>query len=279
MNADVLKELDRLLETLGLDEEPMGVFFADEEPSEGFSPRETPGILPTKDKEDAGAIDWGTVFGNFSCTIGNIWRARKKKTVAYFSQDRFGCPGGAFWMGMLKPQTDMIVHYVSSGIPGQLEGERYIATPDEMRTIFEYVDPQPTPARFIVFKPLSLFAEGETPELVCFFTRPESLAGLHQLVAFITGRPDSVRSPFSAACGSLVAWPLHYRARHEDVAVLGGWDPSARKYFKTDELSFTVPWTMFQTMLARWPQSFLGTKNWKLVQKKIARSKKVWGEE
>jgi hypothetical protein len=56
------------------------------------------------------------------------------------------------------------------------------------------------------------------------------------------------------------------------------WDPSARKYYKTDELSFTVPFTMFEDMLNRFEESFLKTKSWATVQKKIERSKKSWGE-
>ena len=60
--------------------------------------------------------------------------------------------------------------------------------------------------------------------------------------------------------------------------MLGGWDCSARKFFKTDELSFTVPFGMFEKMLQRHEASFLSTETWKTVQKKIDRSKRAWGE-
>ena len=46
----------------------------------------------------------------------------------------------------------------------------------------------------------------------------------------------------------MTAWPFHYLAKGLNKAVLGGWDPSARKYFKTDELTFTVPPKMFSEM-------------------------------
>lgn len=113
-----------------------------------------------------------------------------------------------------------------------------------------------------------MFLEGEEPELVVFFARPESLCGLHQLAAFVTDDPEAVASPWSAACGSLAVWPLHYLIRGKNKAVVGGWDPSARKFFKTDELSFTVPFPMFKSMLHRYDESFLTTKTWKTVQKK-----------
>jgi len=85
-------------------------------------------------------------------------------------------------------------------------------------------------------------------------------------------------SPWGAGCGNVVAWPLHYLSKGQNRAVIGGWDPSARKFFKTDELSFTVPYKMFLDMLNRFNDSFLMTKAWATVQKKIERSKKAWKE-
>jgi len=276
MDAHMSETLSKFLEKVGLDEEPMGLFYTDEKPAEGFSPE--PIDLPTREKEIKNEINWQAVFGKFSCVLGHIWRARKKKTAAYFSAEQFGCPGGAFWLGFNKPQTETIIHYVSTGIPNWTDGERYCESPDALRRIFAFVDPRPAPKKYCVVKPISLFVEGEDPELVLFFARPESLCGLHQLAAFVTNDPEVVASPWSAACGSLAVWPLHYLAQGKNKAVVGGWDPSARKFFKTDELSFTVPFPIFHAMLKRYGDSFLRTKTWATVQKKIARSKKAWKE-
>lgn len=276
MQKSLMESLPRFLERLGLDEEPMGVFYSNDKPVEGFSPQ--PIDLPTRDKEIKNEIDWQAVFSRFSCAMGHVWRARKKQTAAYFSAQQFGCPGCAFWMGFNKPQTETIIQYVSTGIPNWTEGEFYCESPDELRRIFEYVDPRPAPKTYCVFKPLSNFAANETPELIAFFTRPEPLCGLHQLAAFVTNDPEVVASPWSAGCGSVVVWPLHYLSKGLTRAVVGGWDPSARKFYKTDELSFTVPYQMFSDMLNRFEESFLQTKSWATVQKKIERSKKSWGE-
>ncbi|MDH3827139.1 MAG: DUF169 domain-containing protein, partial [Desulfobacterales bacterium] len=89
---------------------------------------------------------------------------------------------------------------------------------------------------------------------------------------------EVVVSPWGAGCGNVVVWPLHYLSKGQNKAVIGGWDPSARKFFKTDELSFTVPYKMFVDMIERFDESFLKTKSWATVQKKIERSKKTWGE-
>lgn len=277
MEPNILKLLPDFLTVLGLGEEPMGLFYTEAKPIEGFSPKSID--LPTREKETRNEIDWQAVFGSFSCAIGHIWRARKKKNIAYFSADQFGCAGAAFWLGFNKPQTETIIKYVSTGIPNWTEGERYCESPDALRHIFQFVDPRPAPKSYCVVKPLSLFDASEIPELVIFFCRPESLCGLHQLSTFVTNDPEVVVSPWSAGCGSLAAWPLHYQNRGKSKAVLGGWDPSARKFYKTDELSFTIPFQMFVEMLNRYGDSFLITKDWQMVQKKIVRSKKAWDEK
>ena len=276
MEKDLLQNLPRFLEVLGLDEEPFGIFYTDEKPGGGFSPK--PMELPTREKEEKNEIDWQEIFEGFSCVMGNIWRARKKKTAAYFSAEQFGCPGAAFWLGFNKPQAELIIHYVSTGIPERMPGEFYCDSPDALRKTFEYVDPRPAQGKYCVMKPVSSFTEDEVPELVAFFTRPETLSGLHQLAAYVTNDPEVVSSPWGAACGNLVVWPLHYLDRGLNKAVLGGWDCSARKFFKTDELSISVPFDMFTDMLARFEESFLKTETWATVRKKIDRSKRAWKE-
>lgn len=265
-----------LLEALGATEEPLGIFYTDTTPNKGFTPKG--GKLPSKEQEAKGEVDFGSLFADFSCVMGHVWRARRQQTAAYFDREHFGCLGGAFYLGFLKPQLDFITHYVSSGIPGVMEGERYLPTPGDVRRFFDTIDPRPAPARFCVFKPLSQFQPGEAPEVVVFFARPEMLAGLHFLACFVTGDLEAVMSPFGADCSFVLTWPLHYLAQGKLKAVLGGWDPSARKFHRPDELSFAMPWALFEKMVSRWSESFLTTETWAGVKKKIAKSRKVWGE-
>jgi uncharacterized protein (DUF169 family) len=255
----------------------MVMFYTDQEPGEGFCPK--PGLLPTREQESKGEVNFGALFENFSCVMGNIWRARRKKTMAWFDREHFGCLGGAFYLGFLKPQLEMIVHYVSTGIPGQMEGEHYLESPGITRHFFETIDPRPAPARFGVFKPISRFQEDEIPELVIFFARGESICGLHQMATFVTNDFEAVSSPFGAGCSNIVTWPLRYLSQGKLKAVLGGWDPSDRKYFKADEISFSMPFEMFDRMVQRWPESFLTTSTWGTVKKKIALSRKTWGSK
>jgi len=264
------------LEALGLDEEPMGMYYTDVEPKEGITPKSE--LLPTIEMEARGEVDWGALFSNFSCVIGNIWRARKKETAAYFDKERFGCLGGAFYLGFLKPQLNFITYYVSTGIPDQMEGEHYLESPEVTRNFFDTIDPPSAPARYCVFKPVTQFDKDAQPELVTFFARAEVISGLNQLATFVTNDFEAVYSPFGAGCSNIVTWPLRYLAEGKLKAVLGGWDPSDRKFLKTDEITFTVPFEMFHRMVNRWSESFLATKTWATVKKKINRSRRAWGE-
>jgi hypothetical protein len=271
------KELQEFYEVLGLLEEPLGMHYTEVAPAEAISPQS--GVLPSAEMEKAGEVDWEATFANFACVIGVLWRARKLGKPACFDQARFGCLGGAFYLGFLKPQLERIVHYVSTGVPGVLEGECYLDSPEAVRRFLEILDPRPAPAQYCVFKQLSVFGPEENPEVVIFFARAETMGGLNQLATFVTNDFEAVQSPFGAGCSNLVAWPLKYLERGQLKAVLGGWDPSDRRFLKPDEITFAVPWEMFARMAARWRESFLTKQAWGTVRKKIELSHKTWKEK
>ena len=274
----VMKRTQRLLELLGHEEAPFGVHYSDTKP-DGFGPRS--GEIFTRERESAGEINWGNAFGNnFSCLVGNIWLARKKKKAAWISHEECGCMGGGYYSGMYAPYLETNVLYVSTGIPGTpFEGEHYLPSPESMRAFMDDVAPPPAPKKYCVIKPLDQFSEDESPLAVSFFVRPEVLNGLCSLVFYATGDYNAVASPFSAGCGSIIAWPLVYQQRGEERAVLGGFDISARKFLKTDELTFTVPFPLYKKMLDAMEESALTRDTWAGTRKKVFRSRRAWGEE
>ena len=257
------------LEALGYSEEPFGMFYTGTQPESGFVPEE--GSRFSREMEKRGEVDFAALFQNWSCVMGKIWLARKKKSAAYFEASRFGCVGGSFYLGFHAPQLEFIAHYISTGIPGHIEGERYLSSPEVALRFFNELPPRPAPARFCVFKPLSMFKENERPEIVTFFGRAEVMAGLCTLATFVTDDFEVVSSPFGAGCSHIVTWPLHYLGQGRMKAVLGGWDPSERKFLKTDEISFSIPYEMYLLFLERWEKSILLTQTWNGVKKKIER--------
>lgn len=272
------EETKIFMEHLGLNEEPFGVYYADTKPEKSYGPK--PGVSISRELEDQRQLDMQEVFKTFSCVMGNIWLARKKHAAAYISSEEYGCPGGVFYCSMMKPNLRFIEHYVTTGFEGTpIHGERYLPSPESMRKFLATVDPPKARGKYCIFKPLSLFVDGEKPEFIIFFARPEVLTGLFVQTTFTTGEVDSVASPFGAGCTNILAWPLYYKAKGMEKAVLGGFDPSARKYMKTDELTLTVSLSLYQKMLKALPESMFNVgKNWTTVRIKIDRSKKAWGE-
>ncbi len=268
--------LNGFLDILGLGEAPMGAFYTDTEPEGGLSPK--PQAPVSREAEEKGEIDWQAVMGNFSCTLGHVWRARKKRAPACFDRERFGCVGGAFYLGFMKPYLHMHPPFISTGIPGVFPGERYAASPEAAAAFFDAIDPPPAPKRWCVIQPMERFGEGEAPEVVIFFGRPEVMSGLCFLTTFVTEDIEAVKTPFGPGCSGLVTWPLKYLSQGRECAVLGGLDPSSRKFLKTDEITFAVPYSLYRKMLDRWQESFLAGDTWQVVRKKIERSKKAWGE-
>ncbi|MDR1857473.1 MAG: DUF169 domain-containing protein [Desulfovibrio sp.] len=265
----------RLMELLGHDEEPYGVGYTDDRP-EGFGPK--PGILLDRGKEERGELDWHKVFSTFSCLTGNIKRARSRRVAAYISHEECGCMGGGFYAGVYRPYLHMNVAYVSTGVPGtHVEGEHYMPSLETMGAFMDEIDMPEHKGRYCVVKPLEDFAPEDPALSVTFFARPEAMAGLHSLAGFATGDAHVVVAPFGAACTCIVSWPQVFQSRGEEKAVIGGFDLSARKFLKPDELTFSVAMPLYVRMLDAMEESALTRENWKTVRKRVASSRRRWG--
>jgi len=268
------KSLAEFMEIVGLDEAPMGVFYTDQKPENGVSPK--PQVPISREAEEKGEVDWDSIMTKFACVVERIRQARRKNTAAFFDKERFGCLGGAFYLGFMNPYLNIHPYYISEGIPGMVEGEQYVKNHKVAQEFFDFFDPPPAPARYLVVKSIELLDVNEQPDVVVFFGRPEVISGLSSLVAFTTGEIEAVKSPFGPGCSGFVTWPYRYLRERKQVAVMGGFDPSCRIFLNTDEITFAVPWDMYNKMLVDWKDSFLTLKTWKQVKKKIAKSRKVW---
>lgn len=274
---DIAEKTQRLLELLGHDEMPFGVHYTEVKP-DGFGPKA--GEIFSRERECAGQIDWRKVGEKFSCVIGNIWLARKKKKAAWLSHEECGCMGGGFYTGIYGPYLEMNVLFVSTGIPGTpVGGEHYLPSPESMRNFMDDVTPQKASGKYCVFKPLERFADDSPPLVVSFFARPEVLNGLYSLTMYATGDHQSVVTPFAPGCASITSWPLVYQQRGLERAVIGGFDLSVRKFMKTDELTFAVPLSLYRKMLDVMNESALNRHSWEGPRKKVLRSRRFWGEE
>ena len=231
---------------LGLKESPLGAYY-------------------TNDKPDGVTAKTGIHM----CMIGLLQNARKKGKTVYFDKDHFGCPGGAYYMGFLESPRPNIEYFLSCGIPGELEGERYIKTPELAREFFARMKPRPAPATYCVFKPIEHFEGDEKPEVIIFFALPDILSGLFTLTNYALENTDAVYSPFSSGCGTILTRPLKEAEKDQPRAVLGMFDVSARPMVEKDVLTLAMPYSIFLRLLENVSGSFLETESWKKVRQRI----------
>ena len=78
-------------------------------------------------------------------------------------------------------------------------------------------------------------------------------------------------APFGAGCASIIQYPLLEAAKERPRAILGMFDVSARPRVPDGVLTFAVPWSKFERMLANADETFLTTESWAKVQRRIAR--------
>ena len=237
---------------LGLIESPLGVYYTTDRP-DGKTPRA--GMKP----------------GVHLCMIGLLKRARHHGETVYFDREHVGCLGGSYYMGFLESPMPRIEYFLSCGIPGQMEGERYIKTPELARAYFLKMKPRPAPAPYCVFKPIENFREGEKPEVVIFFGPPDVLSGLFTLTNYALELTDAVYAPFGSGCGTILTYPLKEAEKEKPRAVLGMFDVSARPMVEKDILTLSMPFSVFLRLLENVSGSFLETLSWKKVHKRIAK--------
>ncbi|HVO66016.1 MAG TPA: DUF169 domain-containing protein [Syntrophales bacterium] len=204
------------------------------------------------------------------CIICDLAKVRSGKTLC-FDVNTIGCGGGKRYLGFEEMQMPNFEYFLSYGIPGKLEGERYKKTPELVREHMKHQTPFKAPAGYIIFKRWDSMEEGDEPLVIIFFATPDVLSGLFTLASFDEPQPHGVIAPFCAGCGSIVDYPYKELQSGLSRAVLGMFDVSARPFVPAGMLTFAIPWPKFVRMADNMEESFLITRSWEKVRKRIRR--------
>jgi hypothetical protein len=202
------------------------------------------------------------------CIMADIARARQG-TPIWFDAGSAGCPGGKRFLGFSDKLVPNFVYFLSCGIPGKMEGERYKKTPELVNTWLNQMPKFSAPAPYIIFKRWDMLVESDFPQVVVFFAGMDVISGLFTLANYDVADANGVICPMSSGCSSIVQNPFIEMDSPNPRAVLGLFDPSARPFAAADELTFSVPMKKFKTMVGNMEESFLTTPSWKVVQKRI----------
>jgi len=205
------------------------------------------------------------------CFIGVLSKVRRGTSLC-FDVNSIGCGGGKRYLGFTEEIMPNFEYFLSCGIPGKLEGERYKKTPELVKEAMKKFPIFKAPARFIIFKRWDKLEQADHPEVVIFFAPPDVLSGLFTLTNFDEAEPNGIFTPFSAGCGTIVQYPYLEKDSTRPRGVLGMFDVSARPFVPKETLTLALPMKKFQRMIENMEESFLITPSWDKVKARIEKS-------
>lgn len=199
------------------------------------------------------------------CVIASFKRTRQGHTFVY-GADSPGCLGWKRYTGFSQTLRPKFEFFLSCGIPGEIEGERYKKSPELVATYLKTHPAFQAPGRFLVFKRWDKLGTNDKPFAVIFFAPADVLSGLFALANYDRSDPYGVISPMGSGCSTIVSYPYYEAQTDQPRCVLGMFDVSARPQVPATLLTFTIPFKRFEQIVANMDESFLITGSWERVR-------------
>jgi len=218
--------------------------------------------------EDEKQAEAAKVPKEHRCIIADLQRVRHGTSLK-FEAETIGCGGGKRYLGFSESMRPEFEYFLSYGIPGKLEGERYKKSPEIVTRLMKSLPIFKAPSRFIVFKRWDKLQATDEPLVVIFLASPDTLSGLFTLVNYDREDLNGAISPFGAGCSTIVQYPYMERKVAQPRAIIGMLDVSARPCVHANAISFAVPMVRLEQMFANMEESFLITSSWRKVSRRI----------
>ncbi len=200
------------------------------------------------------------------CIISALPQVRAGETLCLSATSPM-CGGAKRYLGFIEGfGMANFEYFLSYGIPGKLEGERYKKSPEIVRESMRNAPSFKAPKPFIVFKRWDKLSGNDEPEIVVFLAGLDTISGLFALANFDEAEPNGVICPFGSGCASIVYHPYLESRSKRPRCVMGMFDISARPCVGENTISFAAPFAKFQRMVENMDQSFLTTDSWKALR-------------
>ena len=202
------------------------------------------------------------------CLICKLNMVREGQNFVYSSASP-GCPGGKRYTGFATGLRSNFEYFLSCGLPGKIEGERYKKSPELVKDYLKNNPPFRATAKYLIFKRWDNLITGDKPAAAIFFATPDILSGLFTLANYDRSDPDGVIAPMGSGCSSIVSYPLAEAKSQRPRCVLGMFDVSARPCTPSNTLTLTIPIKRLNEMVENMDESFLITESWDKVKQRI----------
>ena len=135
---------------------------------------------------DLGGVTKAMTPKGWRCFVCDLKKVRSGRDLA-FDGESISCRGGRRYCGYDHKQPADFRYFLSSGIEGKVEGERYKRTPEIVDQWQDDLQPIPNAGQYLLFKRWDNLGEDDNPSVVIFFARPEVLSGLFYPCQLLTG--------------------------------------------------------------------------------------------
>jgi uncharacterized protein (DUF169 family) len=233
--------------------------------------------------------------GKWGCVMFMVAAAARGQT-AVFDRTTYGCWGGGVGLGFGnvyeafpggvdgfcyflsvgnqewetgRQVADQVKPYMSPSTHDDfVQGERYLESPEIVKSFVDTLPITDVPSEYVVLKPLSAVdGDHETPNIVVFLADMDQMAALTILANYHRDSNDNVIVPFAAGCQAIGIHAMAESRSESPRAVLGQMDISARvalkRILKQDLVTFAAPYQLFQEMEANVANSFVERNTWK----------------
>ncbi|HVN25914.1 MAG TPA: DUF169 domain-containing protein [Syntrophorhabdales bacterium] len=202
------------------------------------------------------------------CIVGDLQRVRHGTSLK-FEAETIGCGGGQRYLGFSESLRPEFEYFLSYGIPGKFEGERYKKSPELVTDLLKTLPSFKAPSRYIVFKRWDKLQTADEPLVAFFLASPDVLSGLFTLANYDRNDVNGVIAPFGAGCATIVQYPYLEIKMPRPRAVIGMLDVSARPCVHANAVSFALPLQRLEQMVTNMEESFLITSSWRKVSRRI----------
>ena len=170
--------------------------------------------------ETCGTTEKARTTEGWRCVICDLGRVRKGRSLV-LDDSSITCSGGRIYMGYDNRRSENFRYFLSTGLPGIVEGERYKRSPEIVDELILEHQFLPAGKRYYLFRRWDMLTPADNPEVVIFFARPEVLSALFTLANFDRADRNGVICPFGSGCSSIIHYPRLECQRDHPRAVLG----------------------------------------------------------
>jgi hypothetical protein len=222
-------------------------------------------------RKESGSLKKVPPPDGWRCLVCQMGRVRNGTPLA-FNAASITCRGGLMYTGYSCERPQGFRYFLSGGKEGVVEGERYKQTPEIVDAWEKQIPPFDAQGKDLLFTRWDQLTEADNPAVVIFFARAEVISGLFTLANFDRADPNGVICPMGSGCSSIVYYPWLELQKEDQKVILGMFDPSARKCVPADVMTIAFPIKKFEKVIGFMEESFLITKTWETVKKKMERS-------